>query len=72
MAINPLFNLLGNGGSILPFGIQNLLSQYQQFKQTFQGDPRQQVQNLLNSGKISQEQYNRAVQMANELQKYLH
>jgi vancomycin permeability regulator SanA len=37
----------------------------------FQGDPRQQVQQLLNSGKVSQSQYNNAVQMANQLQRML-
>lgn len=47
----------------------NLISKFQQFRQSFQGDARQQVQNLLNSGRVSQEQYNRAVQQANELQK---
>ena len=62
--MNPLFNLLGGGRSMLP---QNLLSQFQQFKNTFRGDPRQQVQQMLNSGRISQEQYNNAVRMANEL-----
>lgn len=72
---SPLFNVFGGGGngpSLIPPGIRNLITSFQQFKQTFQGDPRQQVQDLLNSGRISQDQYNQAVQMANELQKYLH
>lgn len=62
--MNPLFNLLGGGRSVLP---PNLMSAFQQFKSTFRGDPRQQIQQMLNSGKISQEQYNNAVRMANEL-----
>ena len=66
---NPLFNLLG--GNQLPSNMQNLLQQLQQFKNTFQGDPRQQVQQLLNSGKVSQQQYNQAVQMANALSKMM-
>lgn len=49
----------------------NLMQRFQQFKQSFHGDPRQQVQQLLNSGKVSQEQYNKAVQMAQQLQKML-
>lgn len=61
---NPLFNLLGGGKSALP---PNLMSALQQFKSTFRGDPRQQIQQMLNSGRISQEQYNNAVRMANEL-----
>ena len=69
--MNPLFSLLGGGRSALPSNVQNLLAQFQQFKNTFHGNPQQQIQQMLNSGRISQEQYNQAVQMANELQKYL-
>ena len=51
--------------------MNNLIQRFQQFKQAFSGDPRQQVQQLLNSGKVSQQQYNNAVQMANQLQRLL-
>lgn len=51
--------------------IQTMLSRFQQFKRTFTGNPQQQVQQLLNSGKISQSQLNQAVQMAQQLQKLL-
>ena len=44
-----------------------MLQQFMQFKNNFQGDPKAQVQSMLNSGRITQEQYNRAVQMANQL-----
>ena len=71
MANNPLFGLLGGGQSILPWNLQNLLQRFQLFKQSFRVDPRQQIQQMLNSGQITQEQYNNAVQMANEFQKYL-
>lgn len=50
----------------------NLMQRFQQFRQQFHGDPRQQVQQLLNSGKVSQEQYNQAVQTANQLRQMLH
>ena len=63
---NPLFQMMnqnaGNGG---------ILQRFQQFRQMFQGDPRQQVQQMLNSGRVSQAQYNQAVQMAQQLQKML-
>lgn len=49
----------------------NILQRFQQFQQMFKGDPRQQVQQLLNSGRVSQQQYNNAVQMAQQLQKML-
>lgn len=51
--------------------MNGLLQRFQQFRQMFKGDPRQQVQQLLNSGRVSQDQYNRAVQMAQQLQKML-
>ena len=69
---NPFFNRFGNrGGGQMPgpFGnIQNMMSQFQQFKQNFQGDPQQQVQELLNSGKMTQEQFNQLSAMAHQFQ----
>lgn len=58
---NPLFNQMGQQ---MPGGI---LQRFQQFQRMFRGDPQQQVQQLLNSGRVSQTQYNQAVQMANQL-----
>lgn len=49
----------------------NILNQFMQFKQTFTGDPRQQIQQMLNSGQVSQSQYNEAVKMAQQLQSML-
>lgn len=48
-----------------------LIQQFQQFKQNFRGDPRQQVQGLLNSGKMTQEQLNQCTSMAQSLQNIL-
>lgn len=63
---NPLFNMFGNNKQTNP-----MLQQFQQFKSSFKGDARQQVQEMLNSGKITQEQYNKAVEMANQFQQFL-
>lgn len=49
----------------------NIIQQFNQFRQTFKGNPQQQVQQMLNSGRITQEQYNQAVQMANQFQRIL-
>lgn len=70
---NPLFNMLGgNSQNISPFGnVQNLIGQLNQFRNGLQGDPRQQVQELLNSGRMSQSQYNQLSQMATQIQKML-
>lgn len=58
---NPLFRQLGNLGN------NNLMQQFAQFKNSFKGNPQQVVQNMLNSGQISQEQVNKAMQMAKQL-----
>jgi len=60
---NPLYGMMGNQ-------VQNpMLQQLMQFKSNFHGDARQQVQQMLNSGKISQQQYDQAYQMAGQIQK---
>ena len=46
----------------------NLIQRLQQFQRTFSGDPREQIQKMMQSGKISQDDYNRAYQMAQQLQ----
>lgn len=62
---NPLFQALG-GGKNPQF--QNLMQRFQQFKSTFQGDPQQEIQKMLQSGRISQEQLNKAQQFAQQFQ----
>ena len=62
---SPLYESLGSKQQ------PNIIEQFQKFKESFSGDPKQQVQQLLNSGKVSQAQYNKAVQMANQLQKLM-
>lgn len=62
--MNPLYEQMS--------GQQNgIVQRFMQFKQNFKGDPRQQIQEMLNSGRITQEQYNAAVQKAQMLQKML-
>jgi len=69
--MNPLFNMLGGNMPNVGGPIGNLIQQFQQFRQGFTGDPRQQVQQMLNTGRITQAQYNQAVQLANQLQKIM-
>lgn len=69
---NPLYESMmqkqQNNG---PFGfINNLRTQIQQLKSTGI-DPNQKIQEMLNSGQVSQEQYNSAVQKAQQLQQLL-
>lgn len=69
---NQLFNMLG--GNRMPQmpgpigGMMNMISQLNQFKQTFRGNPQQQVQQMLNSGQITQDQFNQVAQMATQIQ----
>ena len=60
--MNPLYQQMGS---------DNIVARFQKFRQSFSGDPQKKVQELLNSGKVSQEQYNRAVQQAQTLRKML-
>ena len=55
----------------MPQGGNNFLQQFMRFKNGFSGNAQEQVQQLLNSGKISQAQYNQAVQMAQQFQRML-
>ena len=50
------------------FGQNNIMQNFNNFKQNFQGDPKQQVQELLNSGKMSQQQFNQLSFMAQMFQ----
>lgn len=63
---NPLFNLLGGKNNDRS---GNMLQQFQQFKKQMQGvNPQEEVQKLLQSGKISQAQLDKAQQMAQQMQ----
>ena len=50
-----------------PNRMNDLLSQFNQFRSTFSGNPEQQVKQLLQSGRMSQEQFNQLAQTANQL-----
>ena len=63
---NPLFGMMGNQMQANP-----LMQRLQQFSQMFRGDPKQQVQQLLSSGRVNQAQYNQAMQMAQQMAKML-
>ena len=66
---NQLYKSLGQPKLTGPFGnIQNMMNRFNQFKQSFHGDPKQQVQQLLNSGRMSQEQFNQLKQLADQFQ----
>lgn len=60
---NP-FNVLGNG--VVNNPMAQMMNSFNQFRNAFQGDPKQKVQELLNSGQMSQSQYNQLQGMAKQ------
>ena len=62
---SPIFNALGGG--MIPQN--NMLAQFQQFRQQMQGkNPHEEINKLLQSGAINQQQLNQAQQMAQQFQ----
>lgn len=69
---NPLFQALGGGQMPGAMGqFQNMVQQFRQFRQTFQGDPKAEVEKLVQSGKISQQQLNQLQQVAGQFRQLL-
>lgn len=66
---NDLFRTYGNMPT--PGLNNNFLQQFQQFMNVFKGDPRQQVQNMLNSGQLSQQRYNELRNTAEQIQRMM-
>lgn len=63
---NPLFQQLGGSQTMN----NNLLAKFRQFKSQFQGDPQQKVQELLNSGQMTQAQFDQLAQMAQQFKNF--
>ena len=64
---NQIFNALG--GNMMPGN--NMLAQFQQFRKQMQGkNPHEEINKLLQSGAISQQELNQAQQMARQFQSF--
>lgn len=66
---NPLFNQLG--GNVQNNNMMQMVQQFQQFKQTLNGNPKDMVMQMLSNGKISQADLNRAQAFAQQFQQFL-
>lgn len=69
---NPLFDALNaknqNGSNFGNFGLQNQFQNFvNQFNRNSNITPQERVQQLLDSGQMSQEQFNNLRQMANQI-----
>lgn len=66
---SPVFGAMGgnmpNMGANNPF---HMVQEFINFANSFKGDPKAEVQNLLNTGKMTQEQYNQLQSMAGQFQ----
>ena len=69
---NPFCKAMGGGQMPGPMGqFQRLMQQFNQFRATFQGDPKAEVEKLLQSGKMSQQQLNQLQAMAKQFESFL-
>lgn len=59
---NPLYNAMKQNNHL-----EQLAQQAKEFKKQFKGNPREEVQKLLNSGEMSQSDFNRYSQIAQQV-----
>ncbi len=64
---NPFFGALGGGN-----GFFQMMQQFQQFRANFQGDPKAEVEKLLQSGAMSQQELNQLQSMAKQFEPLFH
>lgn len=61
---NPIYQaMMGNRSG-------NIMQAIEQLKRQYPGNPMDYIQRLLNSGKVTQNQYNQAVQQAQQIQRF--
>ena len=63
---NPLFNALNGNQTQDNNGFSNFMADFQRLQQTVK-NPKQEVERLLQSGAMSQQDFNRFGQMANQI-----
>lgn len=64
---NSLFNQFGKQNNPL----EQLAQQAREFRKQFNGDPRRQVEQLLASGRMSQAEFNRYSQIAQQVAQFM-
>ena len=62
---NPLYNMFGGNAPINP--LAQLVRDAKNFRKSFTGNPKDEVQRLLNSGQMSQQQFNQFSQIAQQV-----
>ena len=64
---NPIYNSMANQNN--PF--MQIIQEAQNLKNTFKGNPREEVQRLLNSGELSQADFNKYSQIAQQVMQFM-
>jgi hypothetical protein len=62
---NPLYNMFGGNAPMNPMA--QLVRDAKNFRKSFTGNPKDEVQRLLNSGQLSQADFNRFSQIAQQV-----
>ena len=63
---NPIYQQYSGSSDMDAF-----MKQFQQFQSMFKGNPQQIIQQMLNSGRITQADVNNAIQRVNQIQKMM-
>lgn len=66
---NPIFQAMG--GNMPMNNMVVMMQSFNKFANAFKGNPRETVQGLLNSGRMTQDQYNQLEQMARQFQQMM-
>ena len=64
---NPIYKSMANQNN--PY--MQIIKEAQNLKNTFKGNPREEVQRLLNSGELSQADFNRYSQIAQQVMQFM-
>ena len=68
---NPLMSMMGSQMPGPMGNFMQVMQQFNQFRSTFQGDPKAKVQELVRNGQMSQQQFEQFSRMANDFQKMM-
>ena len=60
---NSLFRMFGATQNPMA----EFMNEFNQFKNSFKGDPKAEVEKMMKNGQLSQEEFNRYAQMANQI-----
>ena len=65
---NPLYNTLNNNRNNQ---FSQIIEQAKQMQKTFTGNPKSEVERLVQSGQMSQEQFNQFARIANQIMQFM-